>query len=401
MPKTNSFRSVAYPLRIHAGVDALQNLAEEVDRQRAKRAFIVCGQSVAHRTNLLDRTKEVLGERLAGVFDGVEASSPLPSVEMGVVMAAEAGADLIVALGGGSAVVTTRAIIILLAEGGRAQDHATKYPPGQPPVSPRLMKPKVPNIVVLTTPTTAMTRAGTAVIDPETGHRVELFDPKTRPCAVIWDEEALLTAPPRLFLSAAASCYSGVVGGLQSQGINPLAEGDLIQALRLLTGNMAMIEKQPGDGQVRLNLTAAAFLANRSSDNGAGGAGAMAVVSSLAHSLDTRYPDCGHGTAYSILTAPGIRFNSSHNAAGQARLAFLMGVDTHGMDQEQAAQAAADAVESTFRETGMPLRLKDVGVTQEGLDQIAEDAMTDFGLHRNVRPVNDKQELAELLQGIL
>ena len=316
-------------------------------------------------------------------------------------MAAEAGADLIVALGGGSAVVTTRAIVILLAEGGRAQDHATKYPPGQPPVSPRLMKPKVPNIVVLTTPTTAMTRAGTAVIDPETGHRVELFDPKTRPCAVIWDEEALLTAPPQLFLSAAASCYSGVVGGLQSQGINPLAEGDLIQALRLLTGNMAMIEKQPGDGQVRLNLTAAAFLANRSRDNGAGGAGAMAVVSSLAHSLDTRYPDCGHGTAYSILTAPGIRFNSSHNAAGQARLAFLMGVDTHGMDQEQAAQAAADAVESTFRETGMPLRLKDVGVTQEGLDQIAEDAMTDFGLHRNVRPVNDKQELAELLQGIL
>ena len=239
------------------------------------------------------------------------------------------------------------------------------------------------------------------MIDPETGHRVELFDPKTRPCAVIWDEEALLTAPPRLFLSAAASCYSGVVGGLQSQGINPLAEGDLLQALRLLTGNLALVQKQPGDGQVRLNLTAAAFLSNRSSDNGAGGGGAMAVVSSLAHSLDTRYPDCDHGSAYSILTAPGIRFNRSHNAAGQARLAFLMGVETHGMDQQQSARLAADAVESTYRETGMPLRLKDVGVTQEGIQQIAEDAMTDFGLHRNVRPVNDKEDLVELLRGIL
>ncbi len=401
MPNVKSFRSVAVPLRIHAGTDALDRLAEEVDRQRAKRAFIVCGQSVARGTNLLDRTKDALGERLAGVFDGAQAGSPLPSVEEGAAMAAEAGADLIVALGGGSAVVTTRAITILLAEGGRAQDHATKYPPGKPPVSPRLMQPKVPNIVVLTTPTTAMTRAGTAVIDPETGHRVELFDPKTRPCAVIWDEEALLTAPPQLFLSAAASCYSGVVGGLQSQGINPLAEGDLLQALRLLTGNMALVQKQPGDGQVRMNLTAAAFLANRSNDNGAGGGGAMAVVSSLAHSLDTRYPECDHGSAYSILTAPGIRFNRSYNAAGQARLAFLLGVETHGLDPQQAAKLAADAVESVYRETGMPLKLKDVGVTREGVQQIAEDAMTDFGLHRNVRPVNDKEDLVELLQGIL
>ena len=65
------------------------------------------------------------------MFDGVQAGSPLPSVELGVAVAAAAGADAIIALGGGSAVVTARAIVILLAEGGRAQDHATKYPPGQ------------------------------------------------------------------------------------------------------------------------------------------------------------------------------------------------------------------------------------------------------------------------------
>jgi alcohol dehydrogenase class IV len=229
---------------------------------------------------------------------------------------------------------------------------------------------------------------------------VELFDPKTRPCAVIWDEEALLTAPTQLCLSAAASCFSSVVGGLQTLGINPLAEGDLLQALRLLTANMRLLRTQPEDGGVRLNLTAAAYLANRSSDNGAGGGGAMAVVSSLAHSLDARYPNCDHGSAYSVLTAPGIRFNRSYNTAGQARLAFLMGVDTRGMEQQLSAQAAADAVESMYREAGMPLRLKDVGVPQEGIQQIAEDSMTDFGLHRNVRPVERAQELVELLEEI-
>ena len=79
----------------------------------------------------------------------------------------------------------------------------------------------------------------------------------------------------------------------------------------------------------------------------------------------------------------------------------LLLLETKGIGQEQAAKAAADAVESTYRETGMPLRLKDVGVTEQGIRQIAEDAMTDFGLHRNVRPVQDKEDLVELLQEIL
>ena len=153
-------------MRVHAGPRALSNLSDEVDRLGAKRVFVVCGHFVARFTSLLDTVGAALGERLAGVFDEAETGSPLPSVEKGVAQVAKAGADLILAVGGGSAVVTARAIIILLAEKGSAHDLATKYPAGQPPVSPRLMEPKLPNILVLTTPTTAATRAGTAVIDP-------------------------------------------------------------------------------------------------------------------------------------------------------------------------------------------------------------------------------------------
>ena len=400
MPGFKPFRYVANPIRIHAGGDVMARLGDEAARAGAKRAFIVCGQSVVNRTNLVDRVRGALGDRLAGVFDAVEAGSPIPSVQRGAMMARDSAADLIIAVGGGSAVVTARAIIILLAEGGAIHDHATKYPLGAPPVSPRLMQPKIPNFVVLT-PTTAATRAGTAVIDPEVGHRLELFDPKTRPSALFWDSEALLTAPPSLFLSAAASCYSGVVGALQSgRGNDSLAEGDLRQALGLLQENMAEVNKQPGNGDVRQNLCAAAFLSNRAGDSGGGG-GAMGVVSGLAHSLDTRYPECSHGAAYSILTAPGMRFNQHHNAAGQARLADILGVRQETMDQKQAAEAAASAVAKTYLSLGMESRLSEVGVTEEGIGLIAEDAITDFGLSRNVRPVQNAEELAELLRGIL
>ena len=392
----DSFRFVGYPVRVHAGPDAISKLAEEVDRAGTKRLLVVCGQSVATKTSLVKRVKDALGERVAGVFAGGKTGSPLTSVLEGVTAARDANADGIVAIGGGSAVVTARGITILLAEKGAAQELCTQYPEGKPPVSPRLMAPKIPNFIVLTTATTAVTRAGTALIDPESGHRLELFDPKTRPAAVIWDDQALLTASPWLCLNATASCFTGVAGALQRTGLNPLAESDLLEALRLLKDNLPQVNSRPDDPAVRINLCAAAFLYNRATDAGAGG-GALGVVTALAHSLDTRYPECGHGDAYSILTAPGMRFNLESNTAGQARFADAMGVREDGTDDRQAAAAAADAVEKMFKSLDLPVRLSQVGVPKDGIDLIAEDAMTDFGLHRNVREIENVDELKGIL----
>ena len=190
--------------------------------------LVVCGQSIADKTDLVDRVKGTLGDRVVGVFAGGKTGSPLTSVLQGVKAARDADADGIVAVGGGSAVVTARGITILLAEKGTAQQLCTQYPAGKSPISPRLMAPKIPNFIVLTTATTAATRAGTALIDPESGHRLELFDPKTRPAAVIWDDEALLTASPWLCLNATASCFTGVASALQRTDLNPLAESDLL-----------------------------------------------------------------------------------------------------------------------------------------------------------------------------
>ncbi len=393
----NPFRHVAYPVRVHAGDNTISNLRGEMDRLGAHRPFVVCGQSVARRTNLLERVREALGQEPAGVFDGVQTGSPETAVLEGTRMAREADADLIIAVGGGSAVVTARAIIIMLAEGGVPQDHATRYPPGQPPISPRLMKPKLPNILVLTTPTTAATRAGTAIIDGETGHRLEMFDPKTRPATVIWDTEALLTAPPNLCISASGSLFSGVISALQAPMLNTMATADLLAALGLLVENLPAVRKNPADGNARMNLCAASFVYNRAWDTGAGGS-ALGIVSALAHSLDTRYPECSHGAAYSILTAPGMEFNRPYNPAGQARVADALGVREPGADDLEAAEAAANAVSGFFEAVGLPSALRDVGVTRDSIPLLAEDAMTDFGLHRNLRPITAVEELEEVLR---
>lgn len=395
MEAATPFRHRSFPLSIHAGKGALNELRGEADRCRAKRAFVVCGKSVALKTDLIARVKETLGEKFAGMFDGVETSSPLPSVRQGAAAAREAGADLIVAVGGGSAMVTARAIIILLAEKGDIHEICTQYPSGQAPVSPKLMAPKIPNILVLTTPSTAMTRAGTAVKDTERNHRLELFDPKTRPFAMIWDDDALLTAPADLYLSTAASAFSGIVASTASPRINPLSLADLLHALRLSLESLPLMRSDPQNATARVNLVAASFLSNRALDGMRGRA--FGIISSLGHVIDTLYTQLSHGDSSSLTTAWGMRFNLEQTSGGLARLAQALGA-AGNLPVMEAAKYAPNFIEDFYRQLKLPVRLRDAGIPQADIDHIAQEAMGDFYLHQNARKVKHQSELAELLK---
>src|SRR5688572_7477334 len=103
--ESHTFCAVHYPLRLHAGVDALDQLNPEVQRQKARRAFVICGQTVANRTNLLERIRTQLGTLYAGVFDAMDKDSTWPAVQRGVDAARAADADLLIAVGGGSVIV--------------------------------------------------------------------------------------------------------------------------------------------------------------------------------------------------------------------------------------------------------------------------------------------------------
>src|SRR5581483_6308828 len=203
-----TFRAVSYPWRLYSGQNALEHLPAEVQRAGGKRAFVICGQTIAHRTNLITRIRSFLGERCAGVFDAMDKDSSYQAVRAATDAARAAGADLLIAVGGGSVIVGTRAVAIFLGETGDPFELMTQYPEGKPAYSPRLIAPKPPIINEVTTPTSAMNRAGTCLKNDDLDHRMEYFDPKTRPAALFWDSEALLTAPVELVRSTGTTTFT-------------------------------------------------------------------------------------------------------------------------------------------------------------------------------------------------
>ena len=399
---SHTFRAVSYPLRLHVGVDALNNLATEVRRHQAQRAFVVCGQTVAHKTNLLQRLQAQLGTSYAGVFDAMDKDSTWPAVQQGVEAARGAGADLLIAVGGGSVLVGTRVIAILLAEQGDPYTLMTQYPEGKPAFSPRLMVPKAPIINVVTTPTSAMNRGGSGLKNDNLEHRMEFYDPKTRPAAIFWDAEALLTAPPELVRSTATTSFSGSLRSLGARSMNPLVEGDRRQAFRLLQRSLSRIMAEPDDASLRIDLCTAAFLQNRAADDDQGQRRQRDETSSNAYALATalhiRYHHVWQGEATSSVLPVVTRLTPPQDADSTARIAAALEVWQDGMSAEEATAATAEALESLYRSIGMPIRLHELDIPKQELPLLARDTLKNFNANPAVRAADYTDKMLALLQ---
>ena len=77
-------------------------------------------------------------------------------------------------------------------------------------------------------------------------------------------------------------------------------------------------------------------------------------------------------------------------------VAEALGVNMAGMDDKQAALAAASAIERLMKEAGHPLRLRDVGVPEDGLDMAAFHAIGDTAALFNARPIADPGDVAAI-----
>jgi alcohol dehydrogenase class IV len=397
-----TFRAVSHAWRLYSGEDALQHLRGEVERAGARRAFVICGKTVAHRTNLLTRIQTGLGELYAGVFDAMDKDSTYPAVQAATAAARAAGADLLIAAGGGSVIVGTRVVAIYLAETGDPLELMTQYPEGKPASSPRLLAPKPPIINVVTTPTSAMNRAGSGLKNDQLDHRMEYYDPKTRPVALFWDAAALLTAPPELLRSTGTTTFTGALRSVATPSVNPLVEGDRLQAFRLARRALPRALAEPENAAPRIDLCASAFLANRAADDDTGRRTERDPIGSASYALATalhiRYGHVGQGEATSSLLPAVMRRMDPSDAGAAMRLAEALDVWREGMSAAAANAASADALEAFYRSIGMPARVGELNIPREELPLLARDTLKNFNANPSQRPEDHVERMLALLE---
>lgn len=378
MTAVPSFQHITAPLRLFSGSESLDRLGRELERLNSRRALIFCGASIAREGSPLHLVRSALGDRCAGVFAGVRAHSPLPAVEAAARELKRLEADAVIPVGGGSAIVTARAASVLVAENGDAKSLSTSRDASGELRSPKLLAPKLPQLVVPTTPTTATAKAGSAVFDPAAGERLALFDPKTRAQSIFIHPELVKSAPRGLVVSASLNTLALASEGLMSRAGDPISDALLMHALRLLALHLG--GQDLDDPLVRSEMVLAAVMCGQGTDHTGAG-----ITTVLGHAIGARF-HVENGVANAIVLPHALRFNADATRPGLKKIAAALGAEV------------IPAVEGIFRKLEIPLRLRDVGVPREALSGIAASAMGDWFLRGNPRPVHSATELQTVLE---
>jgi alcohol dehydrogenase class IV len=171
---------------------------------------------------------------------------------------------------------------------------------------------------------------------------------------------------------------------------NQICDGQALHAIRQISENLPLVVADGQNEKARLSMQIAATTAGWSFT-----IAQVGLAHAMAHTVGTlhRVP---HGAACGIVLPKVMRFNVDHAAAKLALVAEALGVDTKGMKERDAALAAADAVEALMKKVGHPMRLRDVGVPEEGLPVCAFHALADSSILFNARPTSDPGEILEI-----
>lgn len=374
------------PTFIMSGKGALAGIYREVPRLGAKRALILTDEGV-RKAGLTKKVEDALGSFCVGVFDQIRQDSDLATVDAAVMKARELGADIIVSVGGGSVIDTAKAVCVTLKNGGKCDDHIAMM---------RLSEPQIPHISIPTTSGTGSEVTSVSVIKSgSAGRKVYILDHFLIPNSAILDPEMTMNLPKGLTVTTALDAMTHSVEALTSTMGNPICEGHSLQAIRLIKDNLPKVIANPHDLKARSNLQTASMLAGWSFN-----IAQVGLAHSMAHTLGM-LAGVPHGAACGLMLPTVMRFNVDFAAEKLALAAQALGVNTAGMSQREAALAAADAIDELKRSCGHPMKLGDVGVTEQHLEMAAFHAIADAATLFNARPVHDPAEVDALYRSLL
>ncbi len=366
------FYQAAQSTRVIAGRDLLGSTGFELSKEGAHRVFIVTDPAI-RATGLIDTVTagvEDGGVAVAGVFDDVPQDSSTDVCERCAEEARAAGADSFLAVGGGSVMDTAKIADSLFTHGGTAREQEGFF------LMPREddgMGAPLPIAPLVCIPTTAGTGSevsmGAIVKDHENKVKLEIADFPLFPRLAILDPDTTRTLPSALAASTGMDAMTHAIEGYVSLDWSPHQDGRSLVALKMIRENLERAVSDTSDDDARGNMLVAASLAITIS---------LGSTHSMSHSCGAHF-GVPHGVANAINLPHVIRFNAAGGSdiAGRYRdLAEVLGVESGGSDAD-VGDAVAGRIEGMVERMGLPTRLSQVGVPEDGVPALVEGAMGD------------------------
>ena len=367
------------------GPGSVQQLPDLVEQLGGGRVFIVTDPGVV-ATGIAERIARILGA--ADIRHAVHAEiGPNPStvsLDTGAKAAADAHADVVLALGGGSSLDAAKGIALLAANRNKTAADAdalwTEAERGLP---------------VIAVPTTSGTGAETngfgVFEDTAACKKVYLGHDSVLPRAVVLDPELTLGLPARVTAATGLDALVHGVESLASRGANAISVAYAAQAVALVGSWLPTAYAKGDDLEARANLMLGAHLAGRALT-----ISGLGLVHGVGHAL-TAHTGTPHGVALAAVFEEVMEFSAE--AASPAYEQAARSLKATPPPIGDWSTAAIDAVREISGAIDIKRPLRELGVTKELLPRIAADAVAD-AVTKNAPRQPSEEEVLELLESV-
>ena len=302
------------------------------------------------------------------VFDAFGQNPDSVMVEAGRAFAAPLHVDSIIGVGGGSSLDCAKAINFLLTNGGEISDYRGYG---------KASRPLLPMIAVPTTAGTGSEAQSYAVIsDAATHMKMACGDPSAAFRIAILDPELTRTAPRHVTAAAGFDAIAHAVETAVTTRRTSLSQMYSQHAWRLLAPAFGRVLEAPSDMEARSAMQLGAYFAGTAIEQSMLGA-----AHACANPLTARY-DITHGLALAMILPHVVRWNAVVAMDQYAALQSSAGRAANG----NAAQDLARELEALAATARLGKRLRDGGVQEEALPELAAQAAQQWTGTFNPRP---------------
>ena len=365
------------------GAGCRKELKTEMANRGYKKAFVVSDKDLV-KFNVAKLVTDELDETGAEyvLFDDVKANPTIHNVQTGYKLFKEFNPDVIIAIGGGSVIDTAKAIGIIATN---PDFYDVKSLEGVADTKNKAF----PIIAFATTSgTAAEVTINYVITDEEAGRKLVCVDPHDIPVIAFNDADMMKTMPKGLTAATGMDALTHAIEGYITKGAHALSDLLCWNSIKFIADNLEKAVKNGADDAAREGMAYGSYVAGMAFSNVG-----LGIVHSMAHPLGARY-DIAHGVANALLLPFVMEYNMSACKKKYGDIARAMGVDIKGKTEGEAAQAAVDAVKKLSKAIGIPQTLSEIGIKEEQLPQLAQDALIDPCTGGNPKDVTVEDILA-------
>lgn len=320
------------------------------------------------------------------IFDGVEADPTVSNATAAATAAADSDADVLVGVGGGSPMDVTKVAAVAVATGRPVPEVVAAAEP---------LPDGVPTVLLPTTAGTGSEVSPAAVLfDDAEGEKAGIVDPALFADVALVDPDLSMHLPPGLTKATGIDAFAHAVGSYVSTDANELSDALCVRAMELIESNLRDASFHGASRpSARVGMSIAATLAMLGRVNGG-----KSAIHSVAYGLQAKY-DLPHAEAIAIVLPSVLSYDAPAALDRFARLGTRLYGAT-GSRRQRAAELV-DGVRTLRDDLGLDGSLRDVGGSEEDLDELAALAVnSERHLRANPRTMS-AVDARELLRSLL